>query len=100
MAKFAAGLSLVISSLATIGQGAATGVSTDLAYKAKQAEADAAEMQGELAMIAALMQRKSEDLEDILKRIQENAAAVMAVINGTAAAAKSVIDINNRPLGA
>jgi hypothetical protein len=100
LAKLASGISLVVGALATVGQGAATGVSTDLAYKAKQAEADAEEMKGQLAMIAALMARKSEDLEDILKRIQENAAAVMQVINGTAATAKSVIDINNRPLGA
>ena len=100
LAKLSSGISLVISALATIGQGTAAGVTTDLTYKARQAEADAAEMKGELAMIAALMARKSEDLEEILKRIQENAAAVMQVINGTAATAKSVIDINNRPLGA
>ncbi len=98
--KIASGIALVISALSTIGQGAATGVTTDLTYKAAQAGADAEEMKGALAMIAALMQRKSEDLEDILKRIQENAAAVMQVINGTSDTAKSVIDINNRPLGA
>ena len=98
--KIASGIALVIGALSTIGQGAATGVTTDLTYKAKQLEADAEEMKGQLAMIAALMARKSEDLEDILKRIQENAAAVMQVINGTSDAAKSVIDINSRPLGA
>ncbi len=100
LGKIASGIALVISALSTIGQGAATGVTTDLTLKANEARADAEEMKGALAMIAALMQRKSEDLEDILKRIQENAAAVMAVINGTADAAKSVVDINNRPLGA
>jgi hypothetical protein len=100
LAKLSSGIAMVISALSTIGQGAATGVTTDLTYKAKQLEADAEEMKGQLAMIAALMARKGEDLEDILKRIQENASAVMQVINGTSDTAKSVIDINNRPLGA
>lgn len=98
--KIASGVAMIISALSMIGQGTATGITTDLTYKAAQAGADAEEMKGQLAMIAALMARKSEDLEDILKRIQENAAAVMQVINGTADTAKSVIDINNRPLGA
>lgn len=98
--RIASSVSLMIGAFATIGQGASMGVTTSLNYQAKGLEADAAEMKGQLAMIAALMQRKSEDLEDILKRIQENASAVMQVINGTAETAKSVIDINNRPLGA